>query len=234
MQGMTRRQWLGTMGSLPLLGGLTNLGVTRWRSLWARGGPRFRRVPARTLIQQRHLPNVPLVTHEGKSVRFYDDLVKDKKVVINFLDTQTLPESETVTRNLRALQGYFGARVGRDIHFYSVSFNPQDTPAMLKTWAEQYDVRPGWLFLTGRQADVQKLRRALGFAIPQPAEDSDPRYILGVLRTGIEPEMRWAQCQAKGRPRAIAHHLQLDFGDDPADPNPPPLWSCDRILEELS
>lgn len=31
------------------------------------------------------LPNVPLVTHEGKEVRFYDDLVKGKIVVINFM-----------------------------------------------------------------------------------------------------------------------------------------------------
>ena len=30
------------------------------------------------------LPNVVLKTHEGKNVRFYDDLLKDKIVLINF------------------------------------------------------------------------------------------------------------------------------------------------------
>ncbi|NJL28528.1 MAG: hypothetical protein HC897_11885 [Thermoanaerobaculia bacterium] len=30
-------------------------------------------------------PNVVLRTHEGKTVRFYDDLVKDKIVMINFM-----------------------------------------------------------------------------------------------------------------------------------------------------
>jgi len=39
---------------------------------------------ARSRIQQRHLPNIPLVTHEGKEVRFYDDLVKGKVVTLNF------------------------------------------------------------------------------------------------------------------------------------------------------
>ena len=29
-------------------------------------------------------PNVVLKTHEGKNVRFYDDLLKDKVVLINF------------------------------------------------------------------------------------------------------------------------------------------------------
>lgn len=31
------------------------------------------------------LPNVVLRTHEGKSVRFYDDLLKGKIVMINFM-----------------------------------------------------------------------------------------------------------------------------------------------------
>ena len=29
-------------------------------------------------------PNVGLTSHEGKSYRFYDDLIKGKKVIINF------------------------------------------------------------------------------------------------------------------------------------------------------
>ena len=32
-----------------------------------------------------HIPNVVLTTHLGKKVKFYDDLVKDKIVVINFM-----------------------------------------------------------------------------------------------------------------------------------------------------
>lgn len=31
------------------------------------------------------LPNLVLKTHEGKNVRFYDDLLKDKIVLINFM-----------------------------------------------------------------------------------------------------------------------------------------------------
>lgn len=36
------------------------------------------------LISQR-LPNVVLKAHDGRLVRFYDDLVKDKIVMINFM-----------------------------------------------------------------------------------------------------------------------------------------------------
>src|SRR5688572_14082560 len=40
---------------------------------------------ARERIRERHFPNILLTTHEGKKVRFYDDLIKDKIVVINFM-----------------------------------------------------------------------------------------------------------------------------------------------------
>ena len=35
-----------------------------------------------------YFPNIPLTTQEGKTVHFYDDLLKDKKVVINFIYTR--------------------------------------------------------------------------------------------------------------------------------------------------
>ncbi len=36
---------------------------------------------------QSYLPNVELITHRNEKVRFYDDLVKGKIVVINFMYT---------------------------------------------------------------------------------------------------------------------------------------------------
>jgi len=36
-------------------------------------------------IREQHLPNIELVTHEGRRVRFYDDLVKGRVVAINFM-----------------------------------------------------------------------------------------------------------------------------------------------------
>src|ERR1700689_1428985 len=39
---------------------------------------------ARQRIQRLHLPNVPLITHEGKRVMLDDDLIKYKAVSLNF------------------------------------------------------------------------------------------------------------------------------------------------------
>ena len=130
--------------------------------------PRFqpaRPGTARAQIQQRHLPNVPLVTHDGRRVRFYDDLVKDKKVVLTFVSSRAPRESEKVTSSLATLQDLFGNRVGRDMFLYSIARTPEhDTPAALNRWAVWSGAGPGWKFLTGAPADVEKLRRSLGFA----------------------------------------------------------------------
>jgi hypothetical protein len=66
---------------------------------------------------------------------------------------------------------------------------------------------PGWKFLTAEPADVERVRRGLGFVSDIPDEDADPAYSVGLLRYGSEPEMRWAHCQSQAAPRVIAHSM---------------------------
>ena len=71
-----------------------------------------------------YFPNVPLTNHEGKQVRFFDDLIKDKVVVINFIYT-TCPDSCPLeTARLVEVQRILGDRVGRDVFMYSITIDP--------------------------------------------------------------------------------------------------------------
>jgi protein SCO1/2 len=115
------------------------------------------------------------------------------------------------------------------MYMYSIGFNPADSPEVLNQWAQRHFVGPGWAFLSGRQSDIETLRKAMGFNSEIPAEDADPVSTIGAIRYGNEPEMRWAHCQALAAPRVIAHSVQLDFGVDPADPSPPPVWNCELL-----
>ena len=121
MEGMSRRACLA-LGGASVLTGMAGYAVREEGA-----GPRSRFAPAgspRAEIQQRHLPNVPLVTHRGEDVRFYDDLVRDRKVVLTFFSSRALAESFTMTRNLAAIQRLFGTRVGRDLFLYSIARTP--------------------------------------------------------------------------------------------------------------
>src|SRR4029077_15783793 len=65
---------------------------------------------ARRRIQQQHLPNIPLINHEGKRVLFYDDLIKDKAVTLNFFFANCGEICPLVTANLARVQKLLGDR----------------------------------------------------------------------------------------------------------------------------
>ena len=251
MEHMTRRTAMA-MGALPVLGAAAAYaGGEQWLRDDARGRPRFAPTEAgsaRAALQQRHLPNVPLLTSDGDRVRFYDDLVKDRKVVLTFVSSRAPGFSSTVTRNLAAIQRLFGTRIGKDMFLFSIARDPErDSPAMLRDWAVWSGAGPGWKFLTGRPADVARLRHALGFTSDDPAQDARAAYAVGLLRYGSEPEMRWAHCQSQAKARVLAHSMVLDFGTGPAstgspitktfgtgsDPATAPVWNCRLLLSGL-
>ncbi|HKD25166.1 MAG TPA: SCO family protein [Xanthobacteraceae bacterium] len=150
---------------------------------------------ARRRVQQQHLPNIPLITHEGKEVRFYDDLIKDKVVMLNFFYALCGDVCPAVTANLVEVQKLLGDQVGRDIFMYSFTLKPEaDDVLAIRNYRETFGAGPGWTFLTGNPDDMEKLRRAIGFTNPRPEVDRDTTQHIGNVRYGNEPLMLWAAC----------------------------------------
>src|SRR5689334_25348966 len=80
-----------------------------------------------------YFPNVPLVTQDGRTVRFYDDLLKDKIVAIDLVYTNCRYVCPLETARLAQVQRLLGDRVGRDVFSYSITIDPaRDTPEVLK------------------------------------------------------------------------------------------------------
>lgn len=170
-------------------------------------------IDPRELFRRRHFPDVQLVTHEGKKVRLYEDLVKGRRVLFNMVYADCRNICIPVTANLARVQKMLGRRVGRDIFFYSVSIDPaHDTPAVLKEFAERHRVKPGWQFLTGAPADIEKVRRGLGFTYSDPSEDADRTNHVGMLRFGDEALLRWAAMPGQANPQHIVRTLKAEFG----------------------
>jgi protein SCO1/2 len=155
-------------------------------------------------------PNTTVFTHEGKEVRFYDDLIRDKIVAINMMYVQCSSVCPLMTANLKRVQQMLGDRVGRDIFMYSITLRPElDTPQALKAYTELYHIRPhsGWLFLTGAPDEIRALRRRLGFFDPDPLVDGDTASHTGAVRIGNDRYQRWTMAPALAEPDQIVATL---------------------------
>lgn len=170
-------------------------------------------------------PNVVLRTPDGKALRFYDDLVKDKIFLINmFFVACTDGACPMVTANLARVQPLLGKRLGRDIFMYSISLDPvQDTPESLRAYTAHFKVGPGWLFLTGdkeKPEEIEGLRKALGYSDPDPKEDVKKTTHTGLALMGNEPLDRYVFCPTLAEPSELKRVLSyLDW---------PKGWSKDR------
>jgi protein SCO1/2 len=164
----------------------------------------------RERLAERSFPNVMLTTHQGKKVKFYDDLIKDKIVIINFMYVKCEGTCPGTTANLVKVQKLLGDRVGKDIFMYSITLKPQEDSAKdLAAYAKAYKAGPGWQFLTGDPKDIELLRQKLGFIDRDPVRDANKSNHIGMLRWGNEPHTLWAGCPALLPPQKIVKEIAL-------------------------
>jgi protein SCO1/2 len=207
MQDVSRRKMLSVLGLAPLAIGAAE---TANAASHPRASARMTlSEQARRRIQEQHFPDIPLITHEGKHVLFYNDLVKDKIVSLNFFFAKCDEVCPLVMANLTKVQKLLGSQVGRDIFMYSFTLKPEeDTLEVLRHHREMYHAGPGWTFLTAKPDDMEKIRKAIGFSYPEPAIDKDKTQHIGNIRYGNEPLMLWSACPGMAHAKWIAETLE--------------------------
>ena len=135
-----------------------------------------------------YFPNVILTTQDGESVRFFDDLIKDKVVAINFIYTTCPDTCPLETAQLVQVQNILGDRMGREVFFYSITIDPEnDTPPVLQEYRERFGAR--WTFLTGDKADIIELRKKLGLYIEEIQDGSNNHNVSMII--GNQATGRW-------------------------------------------
>ena len=169
----------------------------------------FPHLSGREMLRQRYFPNIELTSSTGRQVRFYDDLLKDKIVVINLMYADCDGICPVTTANLKRVRTLLREQIARDVFIYSLTLKPeQDSPRALRVYAEMHGVNdPNWLFLTGKPEEVDLLRHKIGFADPDPEVDRDKSRHSGMLRYGNEPTCVWGTCQGSAEPEWIAQEI---------------------------
>lgn len=151
---------------------------------------------------RQHFPNVTLINQDKKVVHYYDDLIKGKIVVIQFMFANCDRLCPMVTPNLVKVQKQLQKQAPGKVSFVSITVDPEhDTPEVLKAYSQKFQVQAGWQFLTGNRADIDRLRRELGVYDP---EDKQFEH-MNVLTVGNEPVGDWFGIRALDKPDVIAY-----------------------------
>ncbi len=188
-----RRNWLKHMGGAVLAPVLVSTSPARA----AKAGPRA-----------GYFPNTVVHTHDGRALRFYDDVVQGKTVVFNMMYSTCTGICPGNTANLLQVQEALGNRLGKDVFMYAITLQPEfDTPRALQDYVRRYQIKPGWSFLTGVPKEMDAIRRKLGFFNDDPKIDADLANHTGMVRIGNEALDRWFMMPALNPPRQIARAI---------------------------
>lgn len=203
-------------------GMFTTAGLAAWE---AESAPE-RRATLGPVAGRLRLPNPPVLTHDGRRVRFYDDLIQGRIVLLNMMYAQCSNICPPMTANLLNVQRMLGPRAGSDVFMISVTLLPEhDTPQALAEYAQRYRTGPGWTFVTGRPADIEQLRRGFGFFDLDPVVDADRSQHTGMVRIGNDALDRWCMNPALAEPEQICESIRA------VDPHKRPFVGYDRRLQ---
>ncbi len=156
---------------------------------------------------ESYFPNIPLVTHRGEQVRFFDDLIEGKVVALSFIYTSCPDTCPVQTARMLQVARLLGDRLGDDVHFYSITIDPDyDTQPVLAEFAASWNIPDGWTFLTGDRDDIVLLRKKLGMRLDD-VEGRDlsahtVNLLIGNQRTG-----RWMKRSPFENPYVLAEQL---------------------------
>lgn len=153
--------------------------------------------------QRKYFTDLPLLDQDGRKVKFYTDVLKGRLVLISFIYTNCTDICPTLMHNLVDVQEMVGERFGKDVFFVSISVDPEDdTPEELKRYAERYEAKPGWTFLTGKKENIDWVVHKLGQYTPD-FEDHSMTFLLGDVGNA-----KWAKLKGDSDPRIVGAKVQ--------------------------
>ena len=186
-----------------VLAGLTGFGVIAVLGQGEGQVARFSSAPQDARWGEAYMPNLPVVDQDGREYHFYEDLIKGKKVVINFIFTSCSSICPLTMSRMVQIKDKLGDIPARDLHFYSITVDPEhDGPAELKRYATAFQLGPDWRMLTGKPEDLQIIRDKLGERSKMKSEHRHEMLI------GNDPIGDWSKDSAYGDIDRVALNIR--------------------------
>jgi len=152
-----------------------------------------------------YFSNLELINQDGETVRFFDDVLKDKVVVISFIFTNCQGACPLITHKLTQVRDRIEGLIGDPVHFVSLSIDPaRDTPAAMQEFAKTHQAdHAGWTFLTGDAGNLDNIIKRLG----QYTTDIEAHSTM--LLAGNVNQAHWIKIQPHEQPPQIAEKIRL-------------------------
>jgi protein SCO1 len=173
-------------------------------------------VPSRAATEPRaYFGDSELVTQDGRKVRFYSDMLKDRVAVVNVIYTNCKDACPLITERLNEVRRELGDLFGSRVFFVSISSDPdRDTPQALKKFAQTHHAdAAGWTFVTGTRDNIERVLGKLG----QSARDAEDHSTLLLILDVDAKRMRKVLPHVPAQ--LIAEHVRRIAS---AEKRPPP------------
>ena len=157
---------------------------------------------------EKYFSDVELIDQDGRKLRFYTDVLKNKVVAINTFFTTCTNICPPMNRNFEKMQDALGDRLGKDAFLISITVDPEnDTPTRLKEYAARFHARPGWLFLTGKKENVDWALYKIGQYVQSRDEHTN------IFIIGNEPKGLWKKAFGLAKSEELIRILEDVIND---------------------
>ena len=157
----------------------------------------------RSIPVQVRLFDAPLLDQDGRNVRFVQDAVGGRIVVVDTFFTNCGLICPILGAIFAELQEMLGELLDREVRLVSISVDPlTDIPPRLKKYAARWEARPGWYFLTGEKKNVDHVLEGLGL-YSADFREHPPAFLVGDVREG-----KWMRIYGFATPEQLMGHVK--------------------------
>jgi protein SCO1/2 len=150
-----------------------------------------------------YFTNLQLIDQQGRAVRFYDDTLHDRVILITSFFTGCSDICPMAIENLRDAEKILPESLGREIRMIAISVDPEeDTPEKLRDFAKDHGLDDRWTLLTGKKENIDWVLHKLGLYVEDRAQH-DTSVLIGNDRTGA-----WLKLLAMSQPEMIARSIK--------------------------
>lgn len=154
---MRHQVWLRRVGLA-----LVCMQVSASAQVLAQRGRRYERS-----VAKYEIPDVTLLSQDRVRVKLKDAITgSEKLVLLDFIFGTCTTVCPVLSAGFYNLQRKLDSEAD-SVTLISVSIDPEhDSPEVMKKYLEKYRAKPGWDFLTGSRADIDRVMRAFDAFVP--------------------------------------------------------------------